>query len=47
MRKSYDDIPAITRFNNIYGKNILDMLNIKLVDPEEVILEPMLLRGKI
>ena len=47
MRKSYDDVPAITRFNNIYGKNILEMLDINLIDPDEVILEPMLLRGKI
>ena len=47
MRKSYDDIPAITRFNNIYGKNILELLDINLIDPDDVILEPMLLRGKI
>ena len=47
MRKSYDDIPAITRFNNIYGKNILELLDINLIAPDDVILEPMLLRGKI
>ena len=47
MRKSYDDIPAITRFNNIYGKNMLELLDINLIDPDDVILEPMLLRGKI
>ena len=47
MRKSYDDVPAITRFNNIYGKNILELLDINLIDPDDVILEPMLLRGKI
>ena len=47
MRKSYDDIPAITRFNNIYDKNILELLYINLIDPDDVILEPMLLRCKI
>jgi transposase, IS30 family len=47
MRKSYDDVPAITGFNNIYGKNILELLDINLIDPDDVILEPMLLRGKI
>ena len=47
MRKSYDDIPAITRFNNIYGKNMLELLDINLIDPDNVILDPMLLRGKI
>ena len=47
MRKSYDDIPAITRFNNIFGKNILELLDINLIDPDDVILEPMLLGGKI
>jgi len=37
MRKSYDDVPAITRFNNIYGKNILEMLDINLIDPDDVV----------
>ena len=46
MRKSHDDVPAITRFNNIYGKNILELLDINLIDTDDVTLEPILLRGK-
>jgi IS30 family transposase len=47
MRKRYDDIPAITRFNNIFDENILEQLNINLIDPNDVILDPKLLKGKI
>ncbi len=47
MRLRYDDIPAITRFNNIYGNHILDRLNIRLIEPDNVILKPQLLKGKI
>jgi hypothetical protein len=46
MRKRYDDIPAITRFNNIFDENILEQLNINLIDPNDVILDPKLLKGK-
>lgn len=47
MRKSYDDIPAIIRFNNIYDNETLDKLSIKLINANEIILDPKLLIGKI
>ncbi len=47
MRKSYDDIPGITRFNNIFDNNILEKLNINLISPDDVTLNPELLGGKI
>lgn len=47
MRKSYDNIPAITRFNKIFEKNILQQLNINLIAPDDVTLDPKLLKGKI
>lgn len=47
IRKSYQDIPAITRFNSIFGYDILEQLHISLIDPDKVIMEPKLLRGKI
>ena len=46
-RKLYDDVPAITRFNAIFGKDILNRLNISLIQPEDVILDKKLLKGKI
>lgn len=47
MRKSYDDIPAIMKFNNIFDKNILEQLDINLISPSNVTLDPKLLQGKI
>ena len=46
-RKLFDDIPAITRFNSIFGKDILRKMNISLIDPDEVIIDKQLLKGKI
>ena len=46
-RKLYDDVPAIQRFNSIFGHDILARLNISLIPPEEVILDKKLLGGKI
>ena len=46
-RKLYDDVPAITRFNTIFGQNVLAQLNISLIPPDEVILDKKLLKGKI
>ncbi len=47
IRKSYQDIPAITQFNSIFGGKILEQLNIHLIPPDNVILDPKLLKGKI
>ena len=38
---------AIARFNSIFGKGILKKMNISLIDPDEVILDKQLLKGKI
>ena len=46
-RKHFDDIPAITRFNSIFGKSILNKMNITLIEPDEIILDKQLLKGKI
>ena len=46
-RKLFGDIPAIARFNSIFGKSILKKMNISLIDPDEVILDKQLLKGKI
>ena len=47
IRKSYDDIPAIARFSSLFGKNCLDALNLTIIPPDDVILDPKLLKGKI
>ena len=47
IRKSYDDIPAITKFNSIFGEDILEQLHITLISPDDVIMDPKLLKGKI
>lgn len=46
-RKLYDDVPAIIRFGSIFGKDILDRLNISLIQPEDVILDKKLLKEKL
>lgn len=43
-RKSLNDIPAITLFETIYGKEVLRKLNIKLIAPKDVVLTPDLLK---
>lgn len=47
IRKLYENVPAITRFNTLFGKDILNKLNIKLIAPDEVILDKQLLKGRI
>ena len=47
IRKQYDDVPAIRRFESIYGKNFLAAMGISLIDPKLVTMDPILLKGKI
>ena len=47
IRKSYDDTPAIERFCALYGKDCLDALNLTIIPPDDVIMDPKLLKGKI
>lgn len=42
-RKSLNDVPAITLFETIYGKDILGKLDIKLISPNAVCLLPDLI----
>ena len=42
-RKSLNDIPAITLFEIIYDKTILEKLGIKLINKKEVCLLPELI----
>lgn len=42
-RKSLNDIPAITLFETIYGKSILDKLGIELINKNDVYLQPELI----
>lgn len=43
LRQSFGDIPAITRFQQLYGKEPLEKLEIRLVPPDNVCLTPKLL----
>ena len=47
IRKSYDDTPAIERFCALFGKDCLDILNFTVIPPDDIILDPKLLKGKI
>ena len=47
IRKSYDDTPAIERFCALFGKDCLDALNLTVIPPDDIILDPKLLKGKI
>ena len=47
IRKSYDDTPAIDRFGALFGKDCLDILNLTVIPPDDIILDPKLLKGKI
>lgn len=42
-RKSLNDVAAITVFESIYGKGILEKLDIKLISPNAVCLLPELI----
>ena len=42
FRKGYDDVPAIVRFEAVFGKKILPLLGITLVEPDKVVLKPEL-----
>ena len=43
----YDDIPAIIRFSSLFGKDSPDALNLAIIPPDDVIMDPKLLKGKI
>jgi len=43
VRKSLNDVPAITLFETIYGKEILARLGIELIPPNNVCLLPDLI----
>lgn len=43
-RKSLNDMPAITLFQAIYGKEVLQQLNVSIIPPQEVMLTPDLLK---
>ena len=47
IKKQYDDVPAILRFESIYGKKFLAAMGISLIDPKHVTTDPILLKGKI
>jgi len=47
IRAKYENIPAIAKFSSIFGKDCLDILNLRIIPSNEVILEPKLLKGKI
>ncbi len=47
MRRGYDDIPAIERFRSLFGDDVLNLLGIQRIAPEDIILDPQLLKGKI
>ncbi len=47
IRKAYDDTPAISRFASLFGNDALDALNLEIIPPDDVVLDPKLLKGKI
>ena len=47
IRKSYDDTPAIERFCALFGKDCLVILNLTVIPPDDIIMDPKLLKGKI
>ncbi len=47
IRREYSDIPAFDRFRAVYGPEILDRLGLTRIAPDDVILNPSLLKGKI
>lgn len=47
IRQKYDNVPALTKFSAIFGEDSLKLLNLTLIPPEDVILDPKLMKGKI
>jgi len=47
MRKKYDNEPAIIRFENIFGGEIIEKLHLSVIPPDDVVMDPKLLKGKI
>ena len=45
-RKSLNNVPSITLFETIYGKEVLNKLGVSLIAPQDVILTPDLLLKK-
>ena len=45
-RKSLNNIPSITLFETIYGKEVLNKLGVSLIAPQDVTLTPDLLLKK-
>ena len=44
VRRAYGNVPAITRFEQVYGNGILERLGVRLVPPGEVRLTPELVK---
>ena len=47
LRESYDNFPAIQRFSSIFGPEILDILHLTVIPPDNVIINENLLGDKI
>ena len=47
IRKSYDDIPAISKFCVLFSDDCLDIFKLEIISPDDVIPDPKLLKGKI
>jgi len=47
FRKTYDDVPAIQRFRSLFGPDILDILHLTVIQPDNVIINEKLLGDKI
>lgn len=45
-RQSFNNIPAITLFETIYGKEVLPKIGVFLIPPQEVVLTPQLISKK-
>lgn len=45
LRLSQGNVPAITRFGQIYGKEVLEKLDVRLVEARDVCLTPQALNG--
>ena len=45
-RNSFNNVPAITLFETLYGKEVLNKLGVSLIEPQNVILTPDLLIKK-
>ena len=46
FRKSFNNVPSITLFETIYGKEVLNKLGVSLIAPQDVILTPDLILKK-